>query len=60
MTQLLGGLGDTQSASLAGSLVHIQTLTSIGNSVRNCSVCTHENLMSNNFRKTAVLKTYEL
>ena len=60
MTQLLGGLGDTQSVSLSGSLAHIQTLTSIGNSVRNCSVCTYENLMSNNFLKTAVLKKYEL
>ena len=41
-------------------LAHIQTLTRIGNNLRNCSVCTCENLMSNNFRKTVVLKKYEL
>ena len=45
VTQRLGRLMEAPSASLAGSLAHIQTLTSIGNSVRNCIVCTYENLI---------------
>lgn len=39
--RLKGGVGDDQSASLAGSLARIQTLTSVGNSVRSYSVCTY-------------------
>ena len=67
MTQRLkGGVGDDQSASLAGSLA--RWLAGSHTDLDECRqqreklqcLYVYENLMSNNFRKAAVLKKYEL
>ena len=59
MTQRLkGGVGDDQSASLAGSHTDLDECRQQREKLQCLYV--YENLMSNNFRKAAVFKKYEL